>query len=440
MGVRGRRGRLMLFAPVALALLLTVGLLASGTFAQAPASPAASPVATAPPEDLTAHPAAIYQGSCAKPSTSSSIRLADVKPVVPAGTGAGTPTTGANVGAASAIPMSTSVTTIDLSMDQLVNNSFAVAVMQSRDHYVPIACGNVGGIRSGDDLIFGLAEQGGSHYYGTVWLHGVPNQKKTTVTIFLGAGLEHPVPAPVGTFPPVTSTSAALPAAAPSATAAAPSGSPVSSPKPATTATIDMEDIKFVPNEITIAANTNDQITLDNKGALPHNFSVNAHNNPSVKNLGISVTLQPGQSKTITVNAPAGDYYFYCDEPGHEAAGMFGHMHIVAPTATQPAGPPSATNTSVTVDMEDIKFVPNQFTIPANTDVKITLVNKGALPHDFSVTSHKNPNVKDLNISVTLQPGQSKTITVNAPAGDYYFYCNQPGHEAAGMFGHMLVK
>jgi len=70
-------------------------------------------------------------------------------------------------------------------------------------------------------------------------------------------------------------------------------------------------------------------ITLNNTGAVVHNFSVTDHNqNPNVPNLGIDVDVDPGQSGTATVNAPAGDYYFFCDVPGHEEAGMFGTMHV----------------------------------------------------------------------------------------------------------------
>jgi nitrite reductase (NO-forming) len=103
------------------------------------------------------------------------------------------------------------------------------------------------------------------------------------------------------------------------------------------------------------------------------------------------------------------------------------------------AGGQGQAQTRVTLEMVDIAFKPNGFTIPANTDVTITLDNTGAALHNFSVTDHKNPNVKNLGISVDVNPGETKTVTVNAPAGDYYYFCNQPGHEAAGMFGTMHV-
>src|SRR5579884_566843 len=70
--------------------------------------------------------------------------------------------------------------------------------------------------------------------------------------------------------------------------------------------------------------------------------------------------------------------------PGHQAA----QATTSGAAAAQPV-----TSGPVTLDMEDIKFVPNTFAIPANTPVTIKLANKGAVPHNFSVTDHNNPNV-----------------------------------------------
>jgi hypothetical protein len=36
------------------------------------------------------------------------------------------------------------------------------------------------------------------------------------------------------------------------------------------------------------------------------------------------------------------------------------------------------------VDTVDLAFLPNTFTIPANTDVEATFHNKGALPHNWT--------------------------------------------------------
>jgi glucose/arabinose dehydrogenase/plastocyanin len=86
----------------------------------------------------------------------------------------------------------------------------------------------------------------------------------------------------------------------------------------------------------------------------------------------------------------------------------------------------------ITVESVDIDFNPNEFTIPANTDVTIHLPNNGAAQHNFSV--------EELEIDADIAPGEEQTITINAPAGEYEYYCDVPGHSEAGMVGTMTVE
>jgi uncharacterized cupredoxin-like copper-binding protein len=110
-----------------------------------------------------------------------------------------------------------------------------------------------------------------------------------------------------------------------------------------------------------------------------------------------------------------------------------------ATTAAMPGATPVA-GSCVTIGMHDIYFQPNDVTIPANQPVTIVLQNMGAAMHNFSVTDHGNQGTANLNISFDVNPGETKELTVSAPAGDYYFYCNVPGHEQAGMVGVLHVK
>jgi plastocyanin/mono/diheme cytochrome c family protein len=85
------------------------------------------------------------------------------------------------------------------------------------------------------------------------------------------------------------------------------------------------------------------------------------------------------------------------------------------------------------VDMVDIAFNPTELTIPANTDVTIKLVNSGAANHTFDIDA--------LGIdSGEITGGQSSTITINAAAGEYEYYCAVPGHKEAGMVGKLIVQ
>ncbi|MER3484728.1 MAG: hypothetical protein C4345_00855, partial [Chloroflexota bacterium] len=80
----------------------------------------------------------------------------------------------------------------------------------------------------------------------------------------------------------------------------------------------------------------------------------------------------------------------------------------------------------------ELQFNPSQITIPAGKEVKVTLRNEGALPHNFSIDA--------LNISVNISPGETKEFTINASPGTYEFYCNVPGHKEAGMVGTLIAQ
>jgi plastocyanin len=106
-----------------------------------------------------------------------------------------------------------------------------------------------------------------------------------------------------------------------------------------------------------------------------------------------------------------------------------------------PPGTPTASQ-CVPIDMRDIYYEPNYITIPADTPVQIVLVNRGVVPHNFSVTDHGNPGLPNLNVSVDVRPGETATVTLDAPAGLYYFYSDVGGylgHEMVGMRGYLEV-
>lgn len=97
------------------------------------------------------------------------------------------------------------------------------------------------------------------------------------------------------------------------------------------------------------------------------------------------------------------------------------------------ASPAAGGGEDITVIAEDIKFDQEKITIPANTDVKITLENHGMLEHDFVVDE------LDLEIG-PIKGGEEADETVNADAGEYEFYCSIPGHKEAGMVGKLIVE
>jgi len=109
-----------------------------------------------------------------------------------------------------------------------------------------------------------------------------------------------------------------------------------------------------------------------------------------------------------------------------------GATPAATPGATPGASPAAAAGARVTVTAVDIDFNPNEFSIPADTDVKIHVVNEGTVTHDFIVEDTEYG-------TELLDPGADTTLTVNLPAGEYIYYCSVPGHREAGMEGTLAV-
>ena len=107
---------------------------------------------------------------------------------------------------------------------------------------------------------------------------------------------------------------------------------------------------------------------------------------------------------------------------------------VASPIASPVASPPAGCGAAVSVEVGavDIAFQPKELTIPANTPVELVVVNKGLALHNFGIDV--------LKINLDLVPGEKHTITINVAAGDYAYYCDIPGHAAAGMFGTLHAK
>lgn len=163
----------------------------------------------------------------------------------------------------------------------------------------------------------------------------------------------------------------------------------------------------------------------------------------------LSAGIASAQDSTPTASAPP------CQEPGATPAAIDKDTIIATVTAEEdeeddedadaaatadPEADPEAESSvvtdeqpvcSVTIEMVDINFNPNQFTMPADQPVELMFRNDGKLPHDFTQ--------EQLGIDVDVDAGESASVVVNVPAGDYQYFCEQPGHAAAGMVGVMHV-
>ena len=97
-----------------------------------------------------------------------------------------------------------------------------------------------------------------------------------------------------------------------------------------------------------------------------------------------------------------------------------------------PGAAPGGDGEGITIEAVDIAWNPNTATIPADTDVTITVPNTGFALHTFVIV--------EADIKIEIAPGDTEEVVVNLPAGTYEFICDVPGHAEAGMVGTLTVE
>jgi uncharacterized cupredoxin-like copper-binding protein len=100
-----------------------------------------------------------------------------------------------------------------------------------------------------------------------------------------------------------------------------------------------------------------------------------------------------------------------------------------AVAVARPAGHATTAATSVTVQMKEFKFILSKTRVPHGR-VTFTLVNKGALAHDFAIGGKK---------SALIGAGKRGKLVVTLSKGRKPYKCTVPGHAAAGMKGVLRV-
>lgn len=112
--------------------------------------------------------------------------------------------------------------------------------------------------------------------------------------------------------------------------AAAPSG-------PASELTVEASEFVFDPADVAIAADTDVPVTLDNAGAVEHNWTVlesgttiSAEEEYEEAMAVVEIMAGPGASEEDSVNLAAGSYQVICTVPGHFTAGMEGTVEVTS--------------------------------------------------------------------------------------------------------------
>jgi plastocyanin len=224
-------------------------------------------------ESEESHPAHIHDGTCGEGLGAVVYPLDNVG----GGTMMGTPVAGQQMGATDAIPVQTSTTVIQTTLDDLVGEAYALNVHESAENIGNyIACGNIGGEVAGGSLAIGLAELNDSGYSGIAWLH---DNGDGTTTVLVGLTEEY-----------------------------AAEGTPEASPEASTSGgateqAVTIQGFAFNPPTLSIPVGTT--VTWTNQDSAPHTATDTGGAFQSGK-------LDQGQSYSFTFDTP-GTYNYHCE-------------------------------------------------------------------------------------------------------------------------------
>lgn len=128
--------------------------------------------------------------------------------------------------------------------------------------------------------------------------------------------------------------------------------------------------------------------------------------------LALAACGAPADNQATNEPAPAGEV----EEPAEEAA----EEAAVAELTTNVGN--------------ELAYNPAEFSVADGTTAEITMINEGALEHNWVWEDQEDQEF------LNTAPGEtaSATRTFDAP-GVYGFYCNIPGHREAGMIGSVTV-
>ena len=254
---------------------------------------------------------------------------------------------------------------------------------------------------------------------------------------------------------------------------------------PPTTKALDVElgDLFIKPKTLEVDANTTLEVTVANKGQIPHNLK-----------LGVEGTklLNGGESEKVKFGPLTRNVQLICDVPGHAAAGMTMDITVKAPAASRGTGTtattaavsnapgaridaaatpgpnfkrrdpiapaaPAGTTHRLTIEAAEtvVEIAPGVtqelWTFNGTTPgpllrgkvgdtFELTIVNKGKMGHSIDFHASKVAWNDEMR---TLKPGESLVYKYEAKhSGIFMYHCGTAPalhHIGNGMFGAIII-
>jgi len=169
------------------------------------------------------------------------------------------------------------------------------------------------------------------------------------------------------------------------------------------------------------------------------------------ESVGEAADIEPGASKSVTLNLKPGHYVLLCNLPGHYAGGMYVEFTV---TAKEQAIAPVSGVTDVSVALaaaSPYSLEPSVAKVKAGK-VRFISANYGTMTHEVVVvktdktpaqlaepdgTANESTSVGE---AADIAAGETKMFTADLKPGRYILLCNLPGHYAGGMFATFVVE
>jgi plastocyanin len=245
-------------------------------------------------QGIEAHPAHIHEGTCDNPGEVV-IPLSDISADYLVD---GTPSAGDMVGVETAVDVEASITTADVSLEEILEDEHVIMVHESaQDIETYIACGDIGGMLVGEETLpVGLIELNESGHSGIAWLTD-NGDDTTTVSVALTDRSDEGMEVD------------ATPVDDADAEATGDEASPVAD---AAEQQVMIEDFAYNPGTIEVSAGTT--IVFTNMDSVPHTVTQKGGGDERFQ----SGKIDTGETFSLTLDEP-GTYEYYCEfHPGME--------------------------------------------------------------------------------------------------------------------------
>ncbi|MBD0330395.1 MAG: cupredoxin domain-containing protein [Thermoleophilia bacterium] len=140
--------------------------------------------------------------------------------------------------------------------------------------------------------------------------------------------------------------------------------------------------------------------------------------------------VRDGESSTLRATLAAGTYTFWCGDDADDPDAMRGTLAVTGTAGGPTPQPPAAAPPSeVRVTVSEYAFSPTALEAAAGT-VTVTVTNAGSDLHTWTA-----PGLA----TVTVAPGETRSVSFSAGPGTYSFLCAVGSHADKGMRGTLTV-